>query len=186
MGGIEGLAAVFTLETERLILVQTPLEVLQARLERDTFVATVELPGGPMQVTFPAEWPGEALELFPAMIEQYRCREESIPWGGIVIEQRERVAVGHVGFKGLPADGVVEIGYGINPSYQNRGYATEMVTALTQWALAQTAVDRVTAECRRDNVGSIRVLEKAGFERTGRRVDEEDGPVIVWQRLDQD
>ena len=175
----------FVLEAERLILVQTPLEVLRKRLERDTFVATVELPGGPMQVTFPAEWPGEALELFPAMIEQYRRGEESIPWGGTVIDREERVAVGQMGFKGLPADGVVEIGYGINPSYQNRGYATEMVTALTEWALSQPTVDRVTAECRRDNVGSIRVLEKAGFERTGRRVDEEDGLLIVWQRTDQ-
>jgi len=185
MGRIEGVAAVFMLETERLILVQTPLEVLQARLERDTFVATVELPGGSMQVTFPAEWPGDARDLFPGMIEQHRDGEESNLWGGTVIEQRERVAVGQMGFKGLPADGVVEIGYGINPSYQNRGYATEMVTALTEWALSQPTVDRVTAECRRDNVGSIRVLEKAGFERTGRRVDEEDGLLIVWQRTDQ-
>ncbi|MFO7742028.1 MAG: GNAT family N-acetyltransferase [Anaerolineae bacterium] len=174
------------LETERLILVQTPLEVLQARLEQESFTARVELPGGTMDVTFPAEWPGEALDLIPAMIEQYRVGEESIPWGGTVIEREECAAVGLMGFKGLPDDGALEIGYGINPSYRNRGYATEMVEALTEWALSQPAVRRVIAECRTDNAGSIRVLEKAGFERTGRRVDEEDGPLIVWQRVDQD
>jgi ribosomal-protein-alanine N-acetyltransferase len=170
------------LETERLILIQTPLAVLQKRLEQDAFTSDVTLPGGTVQVTFPAEWPGETLKLFPMMIEEYGRAPEDVPWGGTVIDRREFVAVGQMGFRDRPVDGVVEVGYGINPSYQNRGYATEMVKALTDWALAQPIVSRVIAECRPDNVGSIRVLEKTGFERIGQRFDEEDGALIVWER----
>ena len=172
----------FYLETARLILVQTPLDVLQARLRRDTFTADVALPEGTVRVTFPAEWPGEALDLFPMMIRQYQNAPQDVPWGGTVIDRREWVAVGQIGFKSQPDDGVVEIGYGINPSYQNRGYATEMVEALTAWALAQPTVSRVVAECRKDNDASIRVLDKSGFERIGQRFDEEDGALIVWER----
>jgi RimJ/RimL family protein N-acetyltransferase len=170
------------LETRRLVLIQTPLAVLQKRLERDTFTADVVLPDGPVRVTFPAEWPGEALKLFPTMIEEYGRAPGDVPWGGMVIDRGEWVAVGQMGFRDRPVDGVVEVGYGINPSYRNRGYATEMVRALTDWALAQPTVSRVVAECRPDNVGSIRVLEKTGFERIGQRFDEEDGVLIVWER----
>lgn len=172
----------FYLETRRLIVVQTPLHVLRTRLQRDSFTADVALPGRTLRVTFPAEWPGDALYLFPLMVEQYQNAPQDIPWGGTVIERAEWVAVGQVGFKERPRDGCVELGYGINPSYQNRGYATEVVEALAAWALAQPAVRRVTAECRPDNYGSIRILEKAGFRRSGQRVDEEEGPLIVWER----
>jgi ribosomal-protein-alanine N-acetyltransferase len=176
----------FYLETARLVLVQTPLEVLQERLHRDTFTADVTLPNGTVRVTFPAEWPGEALDLFPMMIRQCRNAPEDVPWGGTVIDRREWVAVGQTGFKSRPDDGVVEIGYSINPSYQNRGHATEMVDALTAWSLAQPTVSRVVAECRKDNAASIRVLEKTGFERIGQRFDRAEGPLIVWERTAQD
>jgi RimJ/RimL family protein N-acetyltransferase len=87
-----------------------------------------------------------------------------------------------MGCKNRPNAGFVEIGYGINPGYQNRGYATEMTQALTRWMLSQPEVSRVTAECRTDNYGSMRVLEKAGFARVGERVDDEDGLLFVWER----
>lgn len=172
----------FYLETTRLLLVQTPLDVLQTRLQQDTFAADVAIPSGAIQVAFPAEWPGDALVFFPKLIEQHQRAADDIPWGGTLIDRTEHVAVGQMGCKGPPQNAIVEIGYGINPSYQNRGYATEMVRALTAWCLTQPTVSRVTAECRDDNYASIRVLEKAGFKRVGQRVDAEDGALIVWEQ----
>lgn len=172
----------FYLETTRLILVQTPVDVLNIRLQNESFVANVNLPSGRIGVFFPEEWPGDALAFFPMMLEHFSNHPDDISWGGTLIDRAERVAVGQMGFKGTPMDGAVEIGYGINPSYHNRGYATEMVQALTEWALSQPDVNRVVAECRVDNFASIRVLEKAGFKRTGLREDEEDGTLILWDR----
>jgi [ribosomal protein S5]-alanine N-acetyltransferase len=83
----------------------------------------------------------------------------------------------------MPQDGTVEIGYGINPAYQNRGYAAEMAVAFSTWVLAQPIVERVTAECRTDNAGSIRVLEKAGFVQVGQRYDDEEGSLLLWERI---
>jgi hypothetical protein len=54
----------FYLETNRLILVQTPLAVLERRLHQAAFTTDVTLPDGAMEVLFPAEWPGDALILF--------------------------------------------------------------------------------------------------------------------------
>jgi [ribosomal protein S5]-alanine N-acetyltransferase len=118
------------------------------------------------------------------MIEEYvRQGPEYTTWGGTLIEKSARVAIGQMGFMGMPdADGMVEIGYGINRSYEGRGYATEMVRALVEWALNHPEVRGVRAECSVDNPGSIRVLEKSDFIRTGTRVDDEDGPLIMWER----
>jgi len=82
----------------------------------------------------------------------------------LVVIPEENMGVGMAGFKGVPdADGAVEIGYGIHPDYQNRGYITEVVQALVDWALSQPACRQVTAETLRDNLPSQRVLEKSGF-----------------------
>jgi [ribosomal protein S5]-alanine N-acetyltransferase len=88
-----------------------------------------------------------------------------------------------MGCKARPDEqGQVEIGYGIIPAAQNKGYATEMARAFVDWLQAQPGVRRVTAECRVDNPGSMRVLEKSGFLRVGERVDEEDGPLFIWEK----
>src|SRR5580692_27201 len=42
-----------------------------------------------------------------------------------VVEQASGLVVGGIGFFGPPLDAEVEIGYGIVPSRQGRGYATE-------------------------------------------------------------
>jgi ribosomal-protein-alanine N-acetyltransferase len=81
----------------------------------------------------------------------------------------ERVLIGNGGFKGRPSrQGTVEIGYSIDPSFRNSGYATEAVKALVGWAFRQPHVERVIAETEPGNEPSRRVLEKAGFVQGGR------------------
>jgi [ribosomal protein S5]-alanine N-acetyltransferase len=62
----------------------------------------------------------------------------------------------------------VELGYILGRAYWGRGYMTEVVCAVADWALAQPEVHRVWAVCDVDNLASARVLEKAGMEREGR------------------
>lgn len=91
-----------------------------------------------------------------------------------VIERRDGTRVGDLCFKGLGADGVVEIGYGIREAHQGRGFATEAVDAAASWALQDPRVTAVEAETEEDNLASKRVLEKCGFVPTG--VTGEEGP----------
>lgn len=174
----------FHLETARLVLVATPLPVIETRLERDTSTLPVEVGPETWDVTFPAEWPGDALVIFPMLAEQLRDAPETVPWGGMLIEKATRTAIGQMGFKSLPdLSGTIELGYGVNPSAWGRGFATEAARALSAWALARQGVRRVTAECLNTNVGSVRVLDKAGFTRTGERYDEEEGGLLIlWER----
>jgi len=86
--------------------------------------------------------------------------------------------VGDLCFKGVSGDGTVEIGYGIYPEYEGKGYMTEAVTAMTQWAATQPGVKRVEAETEPDNGASQRVLSKAGYVPTGTMGEE--GPRFVY------
>lgn len=62
-----------------------------------------------------------------------------------------------------------EIGYGICPSYQNQGCATEAVRAAVQYCFEELGAEMVTAKAIAPNKASIRVLEKLGFIREGIR-----------------
>jgi RimJ/RimL family protein N-acetyltransferase len=169
------------LQTERLYLVETPLEVMERRLREDDFEADVPVPDGMLRVRFPPEWPGEALDLFEGTIRTMRENSGYEPLGGTIVERASGEAVGQMSFRRHPDQpGTIELGYGINPSYWNRGYATEMAQAMVAWAKERPDVGRIVSECLTENVGSIRVLEKSGFHRTGER-DDEEGRLITWE-----
>ena len=71
--------------------------------------------------------------------------------------------VGWGGFKGAPAEGVVELGYEIAVARRGRGLATEAVLAMVAEAAADPAVSTVIAHTLPEPNASTRVLEKAGF-----------------------
>jgi [ribosomal protein S5]-alanine N-acetyltransferase len=77
------------------------------------------------------------------------------------------MGVGMIGFKGAPnAEGAVEVGYGIDEKQRNKGYMTEAVKALSEWAFSQPGCRAVTATSV-SNPASEKVLQKAGFIKTG-------------------
>ena len=65
--------------------------------------------------------------------------------------------------KGVPAD-EIELGYRLRKSAWGKGYATEGSRALIQKGFAKLGVRRVYASTMVVNVGSRRVMEKAGLK----------------------
>jgi ribosomal-protein-alanine N-acetyltransferase len=85
------------------------------------------------------------------------------PWT-VVLQSRARV----IGWGGLNVDPFdpgwgVEVAYFFHPSYWGRGFATELVQASLEQGFTQHDLTAIGAFAHRDNVGSIRVLEKCGF-----------------------
>jgi RimJ/RimL family protein N-acetyltransferase len=60
-----------------------------------------------------------------------------------------------------------EMGYWLSEELWGRGIATRAVTAMSEWAFENYNLTRVFAMAFAHNTASIRVLEKAGFEREG-------------------
>lgn len=124
----------------------------------------------------------EGLKLaYTEMLTMAREHPESRPWyGAWFIEDIGGERVGELCFKGLSPDGITEIGYGILPEFQGKGYATETVKTVTQWALSQPGVTCITAETEANNAASQKVLVKAGFTATGEYGEE--GPLFALMR----
>ena len=60
-----------------------------------------------------------------------------------------------------------EIGYTFSAQHWGKGYATEAVRALCQYAFTQNIDKTIVAVTFPENIASIRVLEKSGFAKTG-------------------
>jgi RimJ/RimL family protein N-acetyltransferase len=96
---------------------------------------------------------------------------------------RERLIVGAIGFKSPPDNnGSVEIGYGIVPSQQGRGFATQAVDLLVKEGFSQAEIHTIEACTLPMKSASGRVLEENQFVRAGSKIDPEDGEVWVWRR----
>lgn len=87
--------------------------------------------------------------------------------------------VGNLSFKGLNDNGMIEIGYGMNPKYEGKGFMTEAVSAIVRWASKQPGVLFIEAETDQNNIASQRVLEKSGYISKGVIGDE--GPRYIWR-----
>lgn len=82
----------------------------------------------------------------------------------LIIIRESNFGAGLAGFKGIPNEnGSTEIGYGIDLAFQNKGYTTEAVRALVEWALQHPPCKSVTAK-EVTNPASRRLLEKLGAQ----------------------
>lgn len=120
-------------------------------------------------------------QAYREMFEFSVSNPEKRQWYAAWFIEHDGLRVGDLCFKGLDTDGRVEIGYGLLPEFWGRGYATEAVRAIIQWALIQPGVIAIEAEIEVNNVASRRVLEKSGFVPTGQIGAE--GPRYVWRGL---
>ena len=128
-----------------------------------------------MKASIAAEADTGLRKAYTEMLEGCLRHPDQWQWYAMwMMELRDGTHIGDLCFKGLGANGVVEIGYGILEEYQGQGYAAEAVGAAVNWALQQPDVTRVEAETESENRASQRVLEKCGFLASG--TSGEEGP----------
>jgi [ribosomal protein S5]-alanine N-acetyltransferase len=167
--------------TPRLHLVPVTLALVEATMGERYLDIEALLGAG-----LPRPWPGRALieQAFSASLDAIRADAEARLWGdriAIASGPLGPVVVGSVIFHGRPdLEGTVEVGYGVFPDQQGQGYATEATHAQVQWALAQTGVRRVRATTPAWHRGSVRVLEKIGFQCEGPEFHAALGEVLAF------
>lgn len=103
-------------------------------------------------------------------------------WTHLVLVSAPPMVVGVCGYTGPPTvDGVVEIAYGIAPSYQRQGLATLAAAELTRRAFGDMRVRLVCAHTLPKHNASTRVLEKLGMSFAGLANDADEGTVWRWE-----
>jgi [ribosomal protein S5]-alanine N-acetyltransferase len=99
-----------------------------------------------------------------AVHEWQRRRKGYAPW--TVVRKADSRIIGWGGLYDDPFDPGwgIEVGYYFEPTAWGLGYATELTVACTGFADEVLGLPGLRAFARPENVGSRRVLEKAGFE----------------------
>ena len=106
----------------------------------------------------------EALEqsIIPSLQDDNKNYLFSTLW--TVIDKDENRSVADVCFQGEPNEqGEIEIGYGTYEQHQGKGYMTEAVKGMMNWAAKQAKVKAIIASTDKINVGSYTILEKNAF-----------------------
>jgi RimJ/RimL family protein N-acetyltransferase len=152
------------LHTERLDL--TPLSPVQLQLYLKQPAQLEQEPTVPISRPIITERAQRAIQMKLAKmahIEQARLAWYTY-W--LLVIRAAPFGAGLVEFKGCPdPNGEVEIGYGIDPDYQQQGYTTEAVQRMITWASEEAACLSVVArDTKKWNVASQRVLAKVGMK----------------------
>ncbi len=101
-------------------------------------------------------------------------------WTYWFVDPAAAMLVGLGGFKGAPAEGLVEIGYALAPGWRRRGLATEAARGMIGFALADPRVERILAHTLPESNESTAVLERLGFALEGEMIDPDDGEIWRW------
>jgi RimJ/RimL family protein N-acetyltransferase len=80
------------------------------------------------------------------------------------VRKDTNTTIGGTGFTGYPnADGETEIGYMLDKQEHGKGYATEALNRLINWAFMHNHVKYIIAHTYEDNMPSRKLLLNCGF-----------------------
>lgn len=121
-----------------------------------------------------------ASEVLQYLIDQYQ--NDAVPAHapyvlGICLKSSLEL-IGHVGLS--PAlENEVEVGYAIEEKYQGRGYASQAVTAMSEWGIQYFGLSQILGIVASENIASCKVLANSGYELT----NEVKGKLHNWKRI---
>lgn len=113
----------------------------------------------------------QAADLIGGISNAYQERDE-IRWG-ITIKGGDDTVIGMCGYNyWIRRDQRGSIGYDLARAYWGQGVMTEAVHAIVEFGFDHMNLNRVEADADARNIGSVRVLEKVGFQREGLQRDQ--------------
>ncbi len=107
----------------------------------------------------------------------------ALPWvTGVLVDDETGAVVGGAGFHAAPdADGMVEVGYGIDPAYRRRGYARAALLLMIDRARSDPSVHVFRVTVSPDNAASLGLVAQLPFVEVGEQWDDEDGLETIFE-----
>ncbi len=148
------------LETERLILRKVTLEDIEDMHQY----------GSDEEVSKYVTWNthetiSDTKDFVEFVLTKYENKQVS-PWG--IVYKENGKFIGTIDFVWWqPNHKTAEIGYVISKEYWGKGLTTEVAKEIIKFGFEEMDLVRIQARCDVDNIGSARVMEKAGMSFEG-------------------
>ena len=92
-------------------------------------------------------------------IEKYKINQGA---SMSIVENESNKVIGNIELK--VKDNQAEISYVLNDKFWNKGYCTEAVRAVIEWAFNSFPIEKIVADCIKENTASSHILvDKLGF-----------------------
>lgn len=164
------------MQSARLDFINVTMEIVEAIVQGDTALSQL------LQVTVPSPWTEFGIDPFRYTAKQiYDDPKSAVWWSWLPVFRDEKTLIGNCGYKGLPDQGYVEIGYEVAESRRRQGFATEIAQALIQRAFSFPEVQCVVAHTLAEENASVRVLRTCGFVFIRAIEDPHDGEIWRWE-----
>jgi ribosomal-protein-alanine N-acetyltransferase len=146
--------------------------------------AMFALNSDPEVVQYTGDGSFESVEATREFLENYIPGYKKYNRGRWVVELKSTgEIIGWAGLKFHEEENVTDVGYRLYKKCWGNGYATEATKACIEYGFSVLKADRIIAHARKENVASLRVLEKCGMKIIGEEL-ESDGEIFVWEIQD--
>ena len=117
----------------------------------------------------------EAKEDFANVLADMKSHERKFYFLHIELkESREQIgSIGYTVTGNTPVGKLVHMGYFTYPKFWGRGYTSEALKKVIEYAFTVDNVYRITTGCLAENIGSERVMQKCGMIKEAEHVDYE-------------
>jgi len=95
--------------------------------------------------------------------------------------------IGSAGFHNLPdVNGMIEIGFGIDPTFQNKGYGKQLLHGMWNWVVKEPGVKTLRYTVSPSNLISKQIIKKLEFNLVGEQIDDVDGVEEIYELSSSD
>jgi ribosomal-protein-alanine N-acetyltransferase len=148
------------IETERLILRELSLD------DVDDIFGYASIPEvSTFLLWYPHKSKQDSIDFINFAKDMF-AKDISIIWGIELKEEKKLIGIFDLRTMQLIND-CAEIGYVISNIYWNRGFISESIQEVIKFCFNELKLNRVEAHCDEENIGSARVMEKAGMKYEG-------------------
>jgi RimJ/RimL family protein N-acetyltransferase len=100
----------------------------------------------------------------------------------VAVLKQSMVVVGSAGFHNLPAEnGMIEIGFGVDPAFQNKGYGKQILHGMWSWVVGEPGVKTLRYTVSPSNLISKQIIQKLEFKLVGEQMDDVDGVEEIYE-----
>lgn len=166
------------IETERLVLREVTLTDAAEMLQ---------LHSDPVVQKYTGEALIESIEEMQQVIRTRVSNYQKYGYGRWATFLKEGMQfIGWAGLAYLPEFDEIDLGYRFSPLYWGKGFATEASHAILSYGFGELQLKRIIAIAMKDNLASIKVMQKVGMEFDKLAPYEPGGEDVVWYACDQE
>jgi RimJ/RimL family protein N-acetyltransferase len=151
-----------------------------AALAAGDLAAAIELTGLPLTPYLVSE---DRIGVWQRRTTQVVETPQDLPWvTGLLVDEDSGDVVGAGGFHAAPDEnGMVEVGYGVDPAYRRRGYARAALVAMIDRARSDPSIHVFRVTVSPTNTASLGLVSQLPFLEVGDQWDDEDGLEIIFE-----